>query len=715
MKTSKRYSVAEMSVDISLVLSSRESSGAADLFPHLVSTASPASLQTHLTSLLKKVTGASLGNLLTILSSSPELCCANGETVVPLLTKNLQRPGLGAREHRLTCQCLSLLIENSLATSEAGRTISASASSLISTILSTQSSQSLVSSLQLLTVLMRCYPGSCGQARQRIQEKIFSLVEAGGKGGRGRSVLSVLGKCLSLSCQVGGGGKEGVEHTAQYSVLLSSLVSTIHSGLQEVFHGVREVDNYVEIINQGSIVNLKSANISQRASQLVTLMELLGVVITGGFPQARKVSVESLLSVPVRVMSLEVEPADSPHSQLLSSLHSLLSCSALALLSSLLSSLGDQLASCAGHVNSLLLTGLARTRQPRVRAELYNCLSRWLEVAGLSSGVEHCAGTMVTAILSDLTPVKQKMKLQPAQRNNKQKRKKGDFSERGEEGERLDVELALAALAGLEEVVRVVGGWLQPRTQTEITRSLLASLLSPTTQPGLASGLVSCLHTLLSSPLSSSPAQISLPLLSRLLHSPGLSVQARQCLLSLNMMMQPARLTLSTDNTRTASLNTLSEETEVCSTSSQTDSQQSDHSQSEDVIITEQRMEKINQMESELRQAKQAEAKARAELLKRELEISQLKAAAVKRSSLVVGESEINGDGVVNKKKKYTYHQEDQPRSPSPVPDSCNLELSNSAKEDGDNLTVQDMLKDFSDKLNDNIMPKFTERESDSE
>ena len=126
-------------------------------------------------------------------------------------------------------------------------------------------------------------------------------------------------------------------------------------------------------------------------------------------------------------------------------------------------------------------------------------------------------------------------------------------------------------------------------------------------------------------------------------------------------------------------------------------------------------MEKINQMESELRQAKQAEAKARAELLKRELEISQLKAAAVKRSSLVVGESEINGDGVVNKKKKYTNNQEDQPRSPSPVPDSCNLELSNSPKEDGDNLTVQDMLKDFSDKLNDNIMPKFTERESDSE
>ena len=129
-----------MSVDLSLVLSGRETSGVPDLFPHLVSTASPASLQKHLSSLVKKLTGASLGNLLTLLSSSPELCRDNGETVVPLLTKHLQRPGLPAREHRLTCQCLSLLIENSLATSEAGRTISTSASSLISVILPSQSS-----------------------------------------------------------------------------------------------------------------------------------------------------------------------------------------------------------------------------------------------------------------------------------------------------------------------------------------------------------------------------------------------------------------------------------------------------------------------------------------------------------------------------------------------------------------------------------------------
>merc|ERR550517_1067484 len=111
----------------------------------------------------------------------------------------------------------------------------------------------------------------------------------------------------------------------------------------------------------------------------------------------------------------------------------------------------------------------------------------------------------------------------------------------------LDVRLALSAVEALEEVVRVVGGWLEPRSEAEITRCLLSGLMSPlSSQPRLTSSLVSCLHTVLTSPLATSPAQISLPLLTRLLPPPSLSAQARQYVVSLNLIMQPARLTLST-------------------------------------------------------------------------------------------------------------------------------------------------------------------------
>ena len=322
------FTEREMSLDISAVLAG--GGGGVSLLPHLVTSATAASLQTQLSSLARRLSRSSLSDMVTVLSSSPRLCRDNGESLVPLLTKYYQRPGLQPGEQRLVCQCLTLLVENSLPTSEAGRTISTSASSLISVILSCQSSQALPSGLHLLTALMKNYPGSCGQARARIQERIFSLVETGEKVGR-----SVLGRCLSLLCQVGGGGREGAEHTASHSALTASIVSTIHSALSEMFSGVREVDSYAEIVSLGAPVKMRSANLCQRAMQTETLMEVLGEMLTVGFPQARAVPVESFLSVSVRVLVMELQPGDTPQSQLLSSLHSLLCCSSLSLLTSL--------------------------------------------------------------------------------------------------------------------------------------------------------------------------------------------------------------------------------------------------------------------------------------------------------------------------------------------------------------------------------------------
>ena len=697
--------IAEMSLDIKAVLSSRETDGAPSLLPHLVSSASPASLQTQLTSLLRRLTRSSLSDLLTILSSSSQLCRTNGESLVPLLVKHLQRPGLETGEQRLVCSCLSLIVENSLTTSEAGRTISTSASALISVILSCQSGQTLPSALTLLAVLMRKYPGSCGQSRPRIEEKVFSLIESGEKAG-----VRMVGRLLSLVCQVGGGGREGVDHTNQHSALLASLLSTIHSGISEVFSGVKEVDSYSELVSQGAPIKMKSANICQRALQVETLMEVMGEMLTVGFPQARPVSVENLLSVVVRVILMEVKPGDSPHSQLVSSLHSLLSCSSLSLLTSLLASLGSQLTSCAGHINSLLLTGLARAEDKRVRVGLYFCLSQWLETAGLNSGLEHCAATLVSAAVKDLVPVRQKMKLQTTGQKNK--KKKSEVKE-AEEQDTVDPALAVAAVRCVERVVRVVGGWLQPSSETELTRCLLSSLLSPA-QPSLTSALLSCLQTVVTSPLNTSPAQLALPLLARISNSPGLSTQARQGLTSLSLMMHPTRLTLDTDNTVASHVNTLTEpdqiaeEAQLSSASTQTSEPEPLHQRAGEAAGADLKIvqERMKQMEAELSKVKKSEASARAELLKRDLEISQLKTKSEKRTSQEVSEKET--EHLFTKKVKYTASEEED--HPSPAPQSSNQ----SAPENGDSLTVDEMMKDFSDKLNENIVPKFT-TDSDSD
>merc|ERR1711915_205089 len=113
----------------------------------------------------------------------------------------------------------------------------------------------------------------------------------------------------------------------------------------------------------------------------------------------------------------------------------------------------------------------------------------------------------------------------------------------------------------------------------------------------------------------------------------------------------------------------------------------------------------MKQMEAELSSVKKYEASARADLLKRDLEISQLKIKSEKRTCPEVSEKET--EHLVTKKVKYTVSEED--KNPSPAPQSSNQ----SAPENGDSLTVDEMMKDFSDKLNENILPKFT-TESDS-
>ena len=53
--------------------------------------------------------------------------------------------------------------------------------------------------------------------------------------------MKLLGKVFSLLPQLGGGGKEGVEHSAAHQRLVLSTISTLHNGLDTLLeHKVKE-------------------------------------------------------------------------------------------------------------------------------------------------------------------------------------------------------------------------------------------------------------------------------------------------------------------------------------------------------------------------------------------------------------------------------------------------------------------------------------------
>merc|ERR1712130_883392 len=120
--------------------------------------------------------------------------------------------------------------------------------------------------------------------------------------------------------------------------------------------------------------------------------------------------------------------------------------------------------------------------------------------------------------------------------------------------------------------------------------------------------------------------------------------------------------------------------------------------------------------EQELARVKRLESEARAEVMRKEIEISRLKISAEKRPSSETNgkiSGVNNGPSVASKRAKLI---EDNVEKKSLEKDDEDVELPSLEAENGDKskLSVEDMLKDFSNKLNKNIIPKFTQ-DSDSD
>ena len=148
--------------------------------------------------------------------------------IIAILNRIIQRPGICGQLASSVYKCLSLIIQASVNSSETGKNITATTPSIVNTILTVKPGDGHSSSaLSLLSILMSKYSGACGQLRPKIQETLISHLNSSHNS---EARVKLLGKCLTLMCRIGGGGKEGAEHSSHFNTLLATLVSTIHTG-----------------------------------------------------------------------------------------------------------------------------------------------------------------------------------------------------------------------------------------------------------------------------------------------------------------------------------------------------------------------------------------------------------------------------------------------------------------------------------------------------
>ena len=97
-------------------------------------------------------------------------------------------------------RCLDRLTRLTAGHTDIGRQVAGMTSGLVSGCLTCHHP---AASLPFLACLMEVYPGSCGHARTAIENMLAAQM------GKGQLDTRLVGKCLGLIPQLGGGGKDG--------------------------------------------------------------------------------------------------------------------------------------------------------------------------------------------------------------------------------------------------------------------------------------------------------------------------------------------------------------------------------------------------------------------------------------------------------------------------------------------------------------------------
>jgi len=445
---------------------------------------------------------SALQTLLPILQASPTVCSSLLARLLPPLTTLASRPGAPSALLSATFPCINLLVSNSSSQTESGRQVASAVPSLLSTLMQSirEGSTCRPPALGLLISIMSHYPGSCGQAASKIETTLVSTL------GQGVG-MKLLGKVFSLLPQLGGGGKEGVEHSAAHQRLLLSTISTLHNSLDTLLeHKVKEFPCARPTSTSLALPPCNGSGLERAAllsRQLQDLASILGSLLTRGFPTSRSIPVDLIISLSSRLLSLPSNIEDQ-----LALILPRLTTSFVNLLRDLIDSCDDLLLPEAASINSLIVSGLTRKDKlsSTVRRALHDLVTCWCQNVGAACGLDLCAPQILPPLLKEILPRKREVVLD---QGTKKKGKRGKvstlpLSTQPSSSSQQTTELQSSALAAVEAIFTAVGPWLDAKTHQLVSSAILSLSLSPLSSIAISPSLLAS--------LCSSPHQCTAPL-----------------------------------------------------------------------------------------------------------------------------------------------------------------------------------------------------------
>ena len=151
---------------------------------------------------------------------------------IKLTMPMLQKAQVGDGAIRLLCSIFRILVKRAPNFPDVSRNLTTVVASINEALINVSQKHGhlLDDCVETICILFKTYPGSCGSSISSVEKLLISNVKPDSK-----LSSQALAKCLSLIPRLGGGGKEGINHKANFVTMFQKLSYTLEDLMSQLF------------------------------------------------------------------------------------------------------------------------------------------------------------------------------------------------------------------------------------------------------------------------------------------------------------------------------------------------------------------------------------------------------------------------------------------------------------------------------------------------
>ena len=380
----------------------------------------------------------------------------------------LQKGPFEAPFQRLLLSVIRILVQRAPQHPEISKQLTSVISSVVESILKVQEKLPSLADDCVSTIvsIFKQYPGSCGSTRGRVEKYLIANMET-------TSFLSgeLLAKCFALTWRLGGGGKEGIEHKANFVTLFQRFACTLDEVTNEILSlsvqfkaksGQKCAEPFKLPKCDGNDLLKKSLSLQYQFEAIALCLCELITVPFHHYKTIRPGLIFNVLKNLFENPLSEFSKSEGNEAKVLLFIIPSLQNYSLRVIKAFLKSCKTSMVLFVPVMVDFIMTMLSDFRNftepmTSLRIGVYDLLTEICETFGAMTGLEHVDKDMVSYVLADLVPIEKNIVIKSAA-SMKNKKKPSNFVAMSSKNEsQLNHQVFPKACQALGSIIKAVG------------------------------------------------------------------------------------------------------------------------------------------------------------------------------------------------------------------------------------------------------------------